>query len=138
MLTKKEKAWLRNREKWLKKIDPWGNRIFCRSCKTCGLFKTTDEGQPYCEGFKDAWAYENTFECWLVPRRELLLEAAEFEARVAAQLLEYHVLIMQQGGICEECVAWEECGDAETQCKSLLMKYARLQVEEEMDDEMDN
>ena len=65
---------------------------------------------------------------------EDLREAAEFEARVAAQLLEYHVLIMQQGGICEECVAWNECGDAETQCKPLLMKYARITVEEEMED----
>ena len=62
-----------------------------------------------------------------------MFEAAEFEARVAARLLEYHATIMQQGGICEACPAWEECTDTEIQCKDMLLKYARLQIEEEMD-----
>lgn len=61
-------------------------------------------------------------------------DAAEFEARVAAKLAEMHQHIQSWGGVCDECPAYDECSDTPC-CKSKFLKYARLTVEEEMENE---
>ena len=133
MLTRKEKAWLRNREKWLKKIDPWGNRIFSLSCKNCSYFKHDGNGTPYCLGLEEAWVYEGNFDCWLIPSRELLLEAAAFESRVACKLALAPTRIEPPCDWGQSDMCYIECGSIWLDCREARLKWARLKVEEELD-----
>lgn len=116
MLTKNEKNWLKARTRWLNKTDSWGNHpfsIWCRDCN-CSSYKH-DGAAPYCQEAEDAMVYDMPFTGCLVPSAKLLLDAAEFEARVAAKLASY-----------VETFGWKDCGKE-------LLRQARLAVEEEMD-----
>ena len=67
--------------------------------------------------------------------RRDLLEAAEFEARVAVKLsiLPEDVHPCPYGAT-NRC-SYDDCGNPHLGCRRSILKYARLQVEEEMDAE---
>lgn len=73
----------------------------------------------------------------------LYRDAAEFEARVAVKLADMHRVTML-AGYCEACPAYDVCqykygdsfDDADVNdCASAFLQYARLMVEEEMDND---
>ena len=60
-------------------------------------------------------------------------EAAEFESRVAATLADLYAELDFDYG-CHDCPVWRPCSEfGHENCKFIILKYARLAVEEEMD-----
>ena len=113
MLTDSERAWLNNRDNHAEHFCRW-----CDTWETClGEF-----GAIFCP----SWT-----------QKVQLLEAAEFEARVAAKLAGITESMMQtiqeydDTYPCWACPANENCAGLE--CREVLLCYARLTVEEEMD-----
>lgn len=126
MLTKKERQWLKRRAAWYEKRDAYGNKCFGPTCRNCSSYRHFEGGVPYCQEDEDAWVYDYPAQCWLISSKELILEAAQFEARVAAKLAE----------------TWEDAPSAEAMTEAYihgnsiawaLLKIARLKVEEEID-----
>lgn len=128
MLTESEKEWLADSEKWNFKLDIYGNSCFCPSCKHCEHFTETANG-VFCQDAEDMWIYDKLSECPLIPSKELLHDAALFEARVAAKLAERCVLL--------ENVVQKALGAAEyinlSAATENALKAAQFMVEEEMD-----
>ena len=105
-MTKNEKLWLRERDKW---FSPW-----CRRC----------DGRFHCD------EYRLDGRCSLVPDTD---DAAEFSERVAAKLAEYAGKVAGYEPCCELCPD-KTCNITDPKnCSITLLKDARLQVEEEMD-----
>lgn len=123
MLTESEKQWLRNKRlkgfrfdicRWCYAypVASWG-----RAPSPCVIY-CHDNGVPaLCEG--------------LHPARGLK-DAAEFEGRVVANLAEMAQYNIKFG--CEACPAYiDDAVPCKPYCAALLLKTARLAVEEEMD-----
>lgn len=60
-------------------------------------------------------------------------DAAEFEARVAAKLAEIFDASTEIAPLCPSCPCEDDCYDGKLKCKAAILKFARLQVEDEMD-----
>ena len=123
MLTKREREWLEDREKWNFKLDIYDNSSFCPSCKHCEYFTEAANG-VFCQDAEDMWLYDKLSKCPLVPSKELLLDAAEFEVLVAALLAEILPKALTDPWFIKN--AKHITADA-------TLKWARLSVEEEMD-----
>lgn len=127
MLTEEEKIWLADGEQWNFKRDIYGLSCFCPSCKHCEHFTETANG-VFCQDAEDMWIYDKPSKCPLVPSKELLVEAAEFEQRVAAKLARMSADVLlpcfQTSGDCPYTIP---------NCAWCRLMVARLQVEEEMD-----
>lgn len=110
MLTDSEREWLEERDNW---FSPW-----CRRC----------DGRFHCDEHK---LYGK---CSLTPDTD---DAALFEAHVAAKLAGITESMMQtiqeydDTYPCWACPANENC--AGLACREVLLRYARLAVEEETD-----
>ena len=75
--------------------------------------------------------------CPLCHSRQKLLDAAEFEARVAAWLAKYAAAMSQEFG-CHFCICSKRgiCRNGiKKDCADIFLETARLAVEEEMEDE---
>ena len=131
MLTKREREWLADSEKWNFKRDIYGISCFCPSCNHCEYVTETANG-VFCQDAEDMWLYDKLSKCPLVPSKELLLEAAEFEARVAEKL----ALGCDSQTPCNGCwrANWKFCNlrKGYWDCADCFLKVARLAVEEEM------
>ena len=127
MLTKEEKIWLADSEKWNFKHDIYGNSCFCPTCKHCEYLTETANGF-FCQDTENMWLYAKPSKCPIVPSIELLQEAAEFESRVAEKLAKH---THDKPLVCEtnwDCPYWPQ-----KKCAWCYLKAARLEVEEEMD-----
>lgn len=110
MLTESEREWVRENK-------TRNGCIYARRCRyTC--FEP-----PYCP---------------VIPTKNDLMEAAEFESRVAAKLTNIH-FGTEDCAYCGNHINMNEyCGECKTassdkRCLACRLKYARLKVEEEMD-----
>ena len=103
MLTDSELAWLKRRQ--------FFNGFYSSGCLTCSLNRT------FCE----------KTDCLLHPDLE---DALEFSERVAAKLADIYAEITSE--ICHVCPVWHLCFGKQD-CRTTILKYARLKVEEEMD-----
>lgn len=118
MLTESEKQWIAWK-RHIKSIEH-GAGAWCQyqNCPHLGRNAAGCYGEPYCP---------------LVPD---LADALEFEGRVAAKLAEAFAKIidaefdMEIRLICEACPATGRCN---MDCCDSILKWARLQVEEEME-----
>ena len=126
MLTESEREWLEDSEKWNSKLDIYDNSCFCPPCKYCEYFTETANG-VFCQDAEDMWLYNKPSKCPLVPSKELLLEAADFEQRVAAKLAKVISNLVKEA-------PWPDI-EAQATTPDLVLKWARLAVEEEMDGE---
>ena len=132
MLTVSEKLWLADSEYWNFKFDIYGNSSFCPSCKYCKYLTETANG-VFCQDAEDMRLYDKLSKCPLVPSKELLHEAAAFEGRVAARLATIAALVVGED-CCETRCPVNDCPVASrAECMFYMLKYARLEVEEEMD-----
>lgn len=107
MLTESERGWAERRLA-LNIEDFW--------CESCGI--------EHCNPNED---------CTLEDRMADWSDAAEFEARVAAKLAEIFDESTEIAPLCPSCPCEDDCYDGKLKCKAAILKYARLQVEEEMD-----
>lgn len=122
-LSKKEKQWLRRRSAWYEKLDAYCNRPFGPTCRTCSSYKHTEDHRPYCKEDEDAWVYDYPAHCWLISTKELIIEAAQFEAFVAAKLANPFFPEMDKGSD----------GPYLHMPPMDRLKWARIEVEEEID-----
>jgi hypothetical protein len=107
MLTKSEKEWMENRGKFSCWYCPNTPQVMC----------TMGERPAHCAIMDTDWK-----------------EAAEFSERVAAELAEMAQYNIKFG--CDACPAYiDDAVPCKPYCAALLLKTARLQVEEEMDAE---
>lgn len=115
MLTDSEREWL-ERRRLFDGVNRWSH-YSCRSCEHYAVGRW--EGYHYPCGVSVFGGCPK-----VNPDRYDMQEAAEFESRVAAKLAEnaYRKVVLVEGDI-------SDFG---------LLKWARLQVEEEIDAEMDN
>jgi hypothetical protein len=133
MLTEADKKWLKDREEFC--IEH--NGYFCRHC----CHATMDyDGSFICDipqfgresedlGFCPVYFYEPTDS--YVPKLNSLLDAAEFEARVAAKLAMAFCPNYCDNLDANDC-AISDCA-LYTKRNACRLKHARLTVEEEMD-----
>ena len=110
MLTDSEREWLKDRR----------NKAYCRYCSVIYLCSN-----PNASGFK----------CPLIPDYK---DAAEFSERVAATLANIHFGTEDCPYCSNHINVNEYCGECKTastdkRCLACRIKYARQQVEEEMD-----
>lgn len=123
MLSKNELIWLITRERQLET-----DRYYI--CKYCYAAKqaTKKRGPSPCvqQCFRD----KQKPVCYKLRITNSFRDAAEFEARVAARMARTEAFI-----ICEEIC--RNNGNIQN-CTECRMKWARLAVEEEMENEMDN
>lgn len=109
MLTASEKRWL------IKKAKKWAN--FCDVCivgnENCKLMHFRKK-------------------CPTNIQAKDLLDALEFESRVAATLANIYAKVDFDYG-CYDCPVWRPCSELGYEnCKFMILKYARITVEEEM------
>lgn len=137
MLTNKERQWLKRRAAWYEKRDAYGNKCFGPTCRNCSSYRHFEGGVPYCQEDEDAWVYDYPAQCWLISSKELILEAARFEARVAAKLaitgdvwdFEDMPCRGERQYMISRCPLRKNHWD----CADCYIKAARLKVEEAMD-----
>ena len=122
MLTKREREWLADREEWNFKLDINSIPCFCPSCNYCKYVTETANG-VFCQDAEDMWLYDKLSMCPLIPSKVLLLDATEFEARVAAKLADSYYPPMDVGSD----------GPHLFMPPADRLKWARLAVEEETD-----
>lgn len=116
-LSEKEKDWLERREKYPK--------LYCQHCQFFEPYDTPHVNPGWCSG--DCW-------CCPVVGKDILYsfqDAAEFEALVAVKLAqnEYIFIPCYLSG-----TKWDDCPHKDWDCNQCRIKYARLAVEQEMDD----
>lgn len=118
MLTNREKKWLKKRERY-----PF------YGCQYCEF----DKFGRHCmsEGIK---ANNGKMRCLIVPKKEAFKEAAEFSERVAKKLASLFADSTEIAPVCAGCPCEDDCyANRHLKCTASILKYARLQVEEEME-----
>lgn len=125
MLTDSEREWLKKKERILREGKVWG--AWCYACPNFGRDWAECYAHQYCPIFNS---------------HEALQDAALFEARVAAKLATYATMMVGSdiAAPCLECPC-QKAGvcyhGTNKSCQWSFLTTARLQVEEEMDNEMD-
>ena len=114
MLTEKEKEWLERRIKY---------KYF--SCQYCN--GRNYPSYQYGKCVHAMFTKRNSPECYKLSIISNAVDVAKFEARVAARLATNQFR--------QPCMSKEGCFDARWGCYACHLKYARLQVEEEMENE---
>lgn len=121
MLTYNERSWLA----WKKRISQMKNvsAAWCHKCPQHGRNAAGCYGEPYCPLFPD------------------MQDALEYEGRVAAKLAEAYGTMMDHNekySICQTCrfEVVKTLGCMST-CAETVLRWAQLEVEEEMDNDMD-
>ena len=104
MLTESEREWLNNRDNHAEHFCLW------------------------CDAWEDCQGELNALVCPSWTQKVQLREAAEFESLVAAKLATIYSEVESE--ICHVCPAWFLCF-GEQDCRTTILKYARLKVEEE-------
>ena len=108
MLTDSEREWLRLR--------PHDGTAYCWHCQNVGRDMKGCLDEPYCA---------------LVPDYK---DAAEFSERVAARMAELFAASTEIAPLCASCPCEDDCyANRRLKCGGQILKYARLQVEEEME-----
>lgn len=110
MLTESELAWLDAR-----RVEPFS---FCNHCWI--------QLAPHCAGSP---------QCPLTTLGIELYAAIEFEQRVAAKLAELFSASTEIAPLCPSCPCEDDCYDGKLKCKAAILKYARLEIEKEMEND---
>lgn len=88
------------------------HKAYCRYCNVIKLCSN-----PFASGYS-------------CPLTGNMKDAAEFSERVAVKLADIYSEVELE--ICHVCPAWRQCFGKQD-CRTTILKYARLKVEEEMD-----